>query len=157
MIELERNKPVDTEDLSEFFSRCGWDEPAGATKLEWALAASHEWVVCRLEGELIGFARSCRLGAFDRVVFDAVVDPRFTCTTLRSQMVAVLAVTAGRLERVLVFGRRLEQAPALPLGTEAFGPFYAPPVTPDMYTGKPRDAMPEADPPRPSPGDASRS
>jgi hypothetical protein len=157
MIELERNKPVDTEDLSEFFSRCGWDEPAGATKLEWALAASHEWVVCRLEGELIGFARSCRLGAFDRVVFDAVVDPRFTYTTLRSQMVAVLAVTAGRFERVLVFGRRLEEAPALPFGPEAFGPFYAPPVTPDMYTGKPRAAMPEADPSRPNPGAASRS
>ena len=101
MIELERNKPVDTEDLSEFFGRCGWDEPAGATKLEWALAASHEWVVCRLEGELVGFARSCRLGPFDRVVFDAVVDPRFTHTTLRAEMVAVLAVTAGRFERVL--------------------------------------------------------
>ena len=72
-------------------------------------------------------------------------------------MVAVLAVTAGRFERVLVFGRLLEEAPALPLGPEVFGPFYAPPVTPDMYTGKPRATMPEADPPRPSRGAASRS
>ena len=139
MIELERNKPVDPQDLSEFFSRCGWDEPAAATKLEWAMAASHEWVACRFDGQLVGFARTCRLGPLDRVVFDAMVDPRFKLTTLRGEMIALLAITARRFERVLVFARPIVDLP-VPLRSDAYGPFYAPPVTPEMYTGRPRFA-----------------
>jgi hypothetical protein len=144
MIEVERNKPVDAQDLSEFFSRCGWEEPGAATKLEWAMAASDEWVVCRQEGELVGFARLCRLGPLDRVVFDALVDPRFKYSLLRAQMVALLAVTAGRFERVLVFGQPPElQVPFEVAGT--FGPLYIPPVTPQMYTGRPRPNRPLKD------------
>jgi hypothetical protein len=156
MIEVERNKPVDAEDLSEFFRRCGWEEPAAATKLEWAMAASDEWVVCRLEGELVGFARLCRLGPLDRVVFDALVDPRFKYSLLRAQMVALLAVTAGRFERVLVFGKPPElRVP--PGATDAFGPLYIPPVSPEMYTGKPRPTTPESARRRPNRASASRS
>ena len=61
MLELERNRPDRNRDLAEFFTRCGWQEPDAGVKLEWALAASEEWVVCKLNGELIGFGRSCRL------------------------------------------------------------------------------------------------
>lgn len=82
MLELLRNTPIETGDLSEFFARCGWEEPEAATKLEWALAASEEWVVCRLDGELIGFGRALRLNPLRRVVFDVLVDPRFTSTGL---------------------------------------------------------------------------
>jgi hypothetical protein len=70
MFEVERNSPIEAGILSEFFARCGWDEPEAATKLEWALAASEEWVVCRLDGQLVGFGRSCRLGGIKPMVFD---------------------------------------------------------------------------------------
>jgi hypothetical protein len=90
------------------------------------------------------------------VVFDALVDPRFKYSLLRAQMVALLAVTAGRFERVLVFGQPPElQAPLGVTGT--LGPLYIPAVTPQMYTGKPRPTRPEADPGRPSRAVASRS
>jgi hypothetical protein len=91
MLELERNTPIEAGALSEFFARCGWDEPDAAVKLEWALAASDEWVVCRLDGHLIGFGRSCRLGAVERVVFDVLVDPRFHETGLGHEILRLLS------------------------------------------------------------------
>lgn len=140
MIEVERNKPVDPEDLSEFFGRCGWQESAAATKLEWAMAASDEWVVCRLDGELVGFARSCRLGPLDRVVFDALVDPRFKHSGLRAEIVALLALSARRFERVLVFGQHDEAVVPRPT-VDRFGPVYAATAPLDAYLGKPRSAI----------------
>lgn len=74
--------------------------------LEWVLAASDEWIACRLDGELIGFGRSCRLNVVHRVVFDAVVDPRFEGIGLRAEIVRLLAENAGRLEVVSVFTAR---------------------------------------------------
>ncbi|MBN1320320.1 MAG: GNAT family N-acetyltransferase [Thermoleophilia bacterium] len=103
MLELERNSPIEAEALSEFFSRCGWQEDDAAPKLEWALAASDEWVVCRLDGQLVGFGRSCRLGPLKRVVFDVVVDPRLRDSGLKGAIVRLLTENAGRLEDVAVF------------------------------------------------------
>jgi RimJ/RimL family protein N-acetyltransferase len=97
MFELERNSPIEAGTLSEFFARCGWEESEAATKLEWALAASDEWVVCRLDGQLIGFGRSCRLDAAKRVVFDVLVDPRFNETGLGLEIVRLLTEGADRL------------------------------------------------------------
>lgn len=100
------NSPIETATLVEFFARCGWqDEDAGA-KLEWALAASEEWVLCRLDGELIGFGRSCRLGPIRRVVFDVMVDSRFRGQGLRSEIVRLLSENAGGLEEISVFSER---------------------------------------------------
>jgi hypothetical protein len=106
MIEVERNNPVDPKTLSEFFARCGWEEPDAAAKLEWALAASEEWVVCRLDGEMIGFGRSCRLGPVKRIVFDLVVDPRFKKTGLRGEIARLLTESAGLMEEVSFFTQR---------------------------------------------------
>jgi GNAT superfamily N-acetyltransferase len=94
MLELERNSPLEAVALGEFFARCGWEESEAATKLEWVLAASDEWVVCRLEGQLIGFGRSCRLDGVERVVFDVLVDPRFRGSGLGHEIVRLL--TEGR-------------------------------------------------------------
>lgn len=106
MLEFELNSPIETATLVEFFARCGWqDEDAGA-KLEWALAASEEWVLCRLDGELIGFGRSCRLGPIRRVVFDVMVDSRFRGQGLRSEIVRLLSENAGGLEEISVFSER---------------------------------------------------
>lgn len=137
MLQLERNRPIDTEVLGEFFARCGWRMPAGTAALEWAMAAADEWVACRLDGELVGFARSCRLSPSHRVVFDALVDPRFKNTGLRSVIVRLLAATAGDLERVSVFDETRDHSGAMPqVLTRDYGPLCIPDVSPDAYLGK---------------------
>jgi RimJ/RimL family protein N-acetyltransferase len=119
MLELERNSPIEAAALSEFFARCGWEESEAATKLEWALAASDEWVVCRLDGQLIGFGRVCRLDPVKRVVFDVLVDPRFKETGLGREIVRLLIENPGRVDDVAVF--------------------KAPLASPQTYLGRSRD------------------
>jgi hypothetical protein len=137
MIEVERNSPIEAGALTEFFARCGWQEPGAAVKLEWALAASEEWIACRLDGELVGFGRSCRLDALNRVVFDALVDPRFDESGLRGEIVRLLAENAGGLEVVSVFAERHSKPLALPPSPEGeTGPGYFPAVPPGAYLGR---------------------
>ena len=125
MVEFEFNSRVDTPSLVEFFARCGWEDLEAGLKLEWALASSEDWVLCRVDGELVGFGRSCRLDAVKRVVFDVLVDIRYRGGGLRDQIVALLSAGAGRLEEVSVFSQ-LDIFPpvgvAAPGGEEAFGP-----------------------------------
>ena len=140
MFELERNSPIETGDLTEFFARCGWDEPEAAAKLEWALATSEEWVVCKLDGRLIGFGRSCRLDAVNRVVFDAIVDPRFRFSGLKGEIVRLLAENAGGLEEVSVFSQRHVNAPTPQTPPEdGIASGHYPAAPPQVYLGK-RDA-----------------
>jgi hypothetical protein len=107
MLEFARNEPLDGRVLAELFARCGWEEEEAGVKLGWALAASAEWVVCKVDGELVGFGRSCRLGPVKRVVFDLMVDPRFDHPIVRVQILRMLSQSAGGLEEVSVFrGRR---------------------------------------------------
>lgn len=106
MLEFERNSSVDLAVLGDFFARCGWREADAEAKLEWVLAASLEWVVCKLDGDLIGFGRSCRLGPMNRVVFDVLVDSRFRASGLRHEIVRLLSENAGRLEEVSVFSEQ---------------------------------------------------
>lgn len=103
MLEFERNTPIETTVLAEFYARCGWQEVEAAAKLDWVLAGSEEWVICKLDGELIGFGRSCRLGPVKRVVFDVLVDSRFRGSGLRHEIVRLLSENAGSLEEVSVF------------------------------------------------------
>jgi hypothetical protein len=139
MLQLERNRPIDTEVLGEFFTRCGWNAPAGTTVLEWAMAAADEWVACTLDGQLVGFARACRLGPSHRVVFDALVDPRFRDTGLRSVIVRLLAATAGDLERVSVFGEKREETSTVPyVAMGHYGPLYIPTAEANAYLGRRR-------------------
>jgi GNAT superfamily N-acetyltransferase len=137
MIELERNSSIDAVTLSEFFARCGWEEPDAAVKLAWALAASDEWVVCKLDGEMIGFGRACRLSSVRRIVFDLVVDPRFRGIGLRAQIARLLTETAGGLEEVSVFSESWA-APLgyLPVATGDARPGTLPAVSAKVYLGK---------------------
>jgi hypothetical protein len=116
MLEFERNSPLETAALAEFFARCGWQEVEAGPKLEWVLATSEEWVTCRLDGQLIGFGRSCRLGLVQRVVFDVTVDSRFQGSGLRGEIVRLLSENVGSLEEVSVFSKQqahpLESMPA---------------------------------------------
>ena len=106
MLEFARNEPVDIDVLAGLFARCGWEDQQAGLKLGWAIAASEEWIVCKLDGELIGFGRSSRLGPVKRVVFDLMVDPRFDHPLVRRRILRMLTESAGRLEEVSVFGQR---------------------------------------------------
>ena len=137
MLEIERNSPIESVALSEFFNRCGWAEPGAAVMLEWALAASEEWVICRLDGELIGFGRSCRLNPVHRVVFDALVDPRFEQTGLRGEIVRALSEHTGGLEVVWVIDRRYVNPLSASFEREGERePGYFPLAPRDAYLGK---------------------
>jgi hypothetical protein len=137
MFEVERNTPVDGAQLAEFFGRCGWQEEEAGAKLEWALAASSEWVVCRLDGLLVGFGRTCRLGPASRVLFDVVVDPRFQSVGLRREIVRLLTQNVSSLEEVSVFRERPVGLPdrTVPAGGGPVG-VYAPPAPEGAYLGR---------------------
>ncbi len=142
MVEFEFNSRVDMVSLVEFFARCGWDELGADVKLEWALASSEDWVVCRADGELIGFGRSCRLDAFRRVVFDVLVDTRYREVGLSDQIVALLSASAGGLEEVSVFTQS-DPPPALsaiPVASEDYrqGSVGIPEAPLGAYLGKRR-------------------
>lgn len=90
MLEFDRNAAIDASLLMEFFARCGWEDPEAVAKLEWLLASSEEWIVCRLGGQLVGFGRSYRLNPVDRIVFEAAVDPRLQGTGLKDLITHML-------------------------------------------------------------------
>ena len=137
MLEFERNSPIDSAILAEFFARCGWQEIEARPKLEWALAASEEWVICRLDGELIGFGRSCRLGPVKRVVFDVLVDSRFQESGLRNEIVRLLSENAGSLEEIVVFMSRRGHSPdPTPAPDSGFHSERLPEAPPEAYLGK---------------------
>jgi hypothetical protein len=103
MFEIEKNSSLDPVQLAGLFARCGWQEEEAEKKLEWMLAASAEWVVCRFDGELIGFGRSCRLGPLKRVLFDVVVDPRFNAVVVKAEILRSLTQEVSGFEEVSVF------------------------------------------------------
>jgi hypothetical protein len=115
MVEFEFNSTIETNVLVEFFARCGWEDADAGTKLEWALAASNQWVLCRLDGQVIGFGRSCRLNAVTSVVFDVLVDVNFRGGGLEEEIVRLLSTDVGSLQEVSVFSQfdpfsRMQQA-----------------------------------------------
>ena len=117
MLEFEFNTQIEIDTLVELFARCGWVDDEAACKLEWALAASDEWVLCKLDGELIGFGRSCMLDPLSRVVFDVMVDFRFQEYGLRAEIVRILLENAGSFEHVSIFSEQN----AYPLQESALG------------------------------------
>ena len=90
MLEVERNSPIEPRLLGEFLARCGWDDPEGAAKLGWVLAASEHWVVCRLDGEMIGFGRTARSLQARQAVVSVMVDPRYDETGLKRALAYML-------------------------------------------------------------------
>jgi hypothetical protein len=139
MLEFERNSPIETTILAEFFARCGWEEFEAGTKLEWVLAASEEWVTCRLDGELIGFGRSCRLGPVQRVVCDVLVDTRFQGNGLRREIVRLLSENVGSLEEVSVFTeRQAHPLGSLPASERELTSGHLPDAPPGAYLGRNR-------------------
>ena len=135
MLEFERNSPIETAILAEFFARCGWREGEAGAKLEWALAASEEWVICKLDGELIGFGRSCRLGPVKRVVFDVLVDSRFQGRGLRSEIVRLLSENAGSFEEILVFMSQHSHPPGSVPESDLWSG-HVPEAPPGAYLGR---------------------
>lgn len=139
MLEFEFNSRVETTVLVEFFARCGWQEEEADTKVEWALANSDDWVLCKLDGELIGFGRSCRLGPLDRVVFDLLVDSRYHGRGLRAEIVRLLSLGAGGLEHVSVYSEGDTLPPAVPgVDGDVWTTNDPPWAPPGVYLGKRR-------------------
>ena len=125
--------------LGEFFARCGWQETDAAAKLEWALAASEEWVVCKLDGELIGFGRSCRLGPMKRVVFDVLVDPRFQRQRPEARDRASAVGERRRSRGGVGVHRAGSPSPRFSAGRERrYRSGYLPKATPGTYLGRQR-------------------
>ena len=91
MFEVERNSLIEPAHLAEFLDRCGWQDPQASAKLGWVLAASEEWVVCRLDGEMIGFGRSAGSRRFRHGHISVLVDPRYSETGLSAAMIQLLA------------------------------------------------------------------
>ncbi len=135
MFEVEKNGSLEVDQLAELFARCGWADEEARVKLEWALASSVDWVVCRYEGEVVGFGRSCRLGPLERVLFDVVVDPRFDAVRVKAEILRWLTQDVNSFEQVSVFTNSAQDV--------AFGPrpeppsafFRIPPAPVDAYLG----------------------
>ncbi len=106
--EFEFNSPLAPSTLADLFARSGWDEVDAVLKLEWAMLASEDWVTCSLRGELVGFGRTYQLDAVRRLVFDVVVDGRYSEYGLEDEIVRRLAITAPSLQEVAVFKRQAE-------------------------------------------------
>jgi hypothetical protein len=140
MLEFEFNTPVETATLVEFFTRCGWTDSEAGAKLEWAMAASDQWVLCKLDGEVIGFGRSCRLGPLNRIVFDVLVDERFRGRGLRSEIVRLLSQDAGRFEKVSVYSERSRFPLEIAGSGSASKSHGVPLAAPDTYLGKRNDS-----------------
>jgi hypothetical protein len=115
MLEFELNVPMDSALLEALFARAGWRESEAVVKLGWVIAASEEWVTCRMDGELVGFGRSCRFGPARRVLFDVIVDKPYQGQGVDREIIRMLAKSAGSLEEVTVFSERA----AFPLSINA--------------------------------------
>ena len=139
MLEFELNVPVDTGLSEALFSRAGWRESEPTAKLGWVLAASDEWVTCKIDGQLIGFGRSCRFGPARRVLFDVIVDEPYQGRGVEREIVRILVVNTRGLEEVSIFSEH--QAYPLALQTpesmeEGFGPRWIPLAPAGAYLGR---------------------
>lgn len=97
MLEVERNPIIEPSVFTEFLARCGWEDPEAAAKLDWVLAASEYWVVCKVDGEMIGFGRTASARDYPGAFASVLVDPRFTETGLRGAIAYLLAEHAASL------------------------------------------------------------
>ena len=134
MFEFAYNEPHDSTALAELFNREGWEEDESESKLDWAMAASEDWVTCRVEGELVGFGRTYRLDASHKLVFDVVVDERFEAFGVGDEIVRRLALGGSRLQEVAVFRREEADVLGAVLVWHDAG-YPVPPAKPDTYVG----------------------
>jgi hypothetical protein len=134
MFEYEINPPLDTSQLVQLFARAGWEDSDPASKLEWAVASSEEWVTCTVEGELVGFGRTFRLDAVQKVVFDVVVDERFEGYGVDEEIVQRLSQDLAGGQEVVIFRQDdVEGIAGWDWSQEV--DYWAPPAPPGAYLG----------------------
>lgn len=133
MFDFEYNADLDPAALAEFFGRVGWEEKEAAPKVEWAIAASDDWVSCLLEGEIVGFGRTFRLDPQRKIMFDVVVDERFRALGLAEEIMRRLAEAVPTAE-FQVFRR--EPGDGSERRSWAEARYEAPEAPPDAYTGR---------------------
>jgi len=134
MLEFQHNEDLDAAALAEFFIRVGWEESESTSKVEWAIASSDDWIVCRLEGELVGFGRTFSLDPLRKVMFDVVVDDRFRGLGLAEEIMRRLSETLPAAEfQVFTNGKQGYRRSAA-LWAEVS--YDVPEASPDTYTGR---------------------
>jgi len=129
VFEFAHNAEIDVTALADLFVRAGWRENESAAKVEWAIAASAEWVTCHREGQLVGFGRIHKLDSLHKLVFDVVVDEEYRGLGLDDEIVRRLTAGASAVERIAVF--RQENVDP---GQDAIE-YRAPQAPPDTYLG----------------------
>jgi ribosomal protein S18 acetylase RimI-like enzyme len=134
MLEFQHNEDLDAAALAEFFNRVGWEESDSTSKVEWAIASSDDWIVCRLEGELVGFGRTFRLDPRRKVMFDVVVDERFRGIGLVEEIIRRLAETLPAAEFQVFTGRQEGYKRGATSWAEVG--YEVPEASPDTYTGR---------------------
>ena len=97
MLKVERNSHVEPTMFAEFLARCGWEDPEAAAKLGWLLAGSEDWVVCKVDGEMIGFGRTTPTHGPPGSSVSVLVDPRFSETGLQGAITYLLAERTASL------------------------------------------------------------
>ncbi len=134
MLDFQHNEKLDPAALAEFFVRVGWEETESTSKIEWAIASSDDWIVCRLEGELIGFGRTVSLDPRRKVMFDVVVDERFRGLGLHEEIMRRLAETlpAAEFQLFTSGGDGYTRGG----GSWAEVGYEAPEASPGTYTGR---------------------
>jgi hypothetical protein len=131
--EFQHNEELDIAALADFFAKFGWRESEQTTKVEWAIVSSDDWIVCMLEGELVGFGRTFSLDPRRKIMFDVVVDDRFSGLGLAEEIMRRLAEAVPAAE-YQVFGRSCDDADGLCTWVEAS--YEAPEAPPGTYTGR---------------------
>lgn len=134
MLDFQHNENLDPAALAEFFVRVGWEETETTSKIEWAIASSDDWIVCRLEGELIGFGRTVSLDPRRKVMFDVVVDERFRGLGLMEEIMRRLAETLPAAEFQLFTGGQYGFTQGVTPWAEVG--YEAPEASPGTYTGR---------------------
>ena len=99
-MEVERNTPIEPSVFTEFLARCGWEDPQAAAKLDWLLAASEHWVVCKVDGEMVGFGRTTPAHESPGVSMSVLVDPRFADSGLEGAIAYLLVERTASLDFV---------------------------------------------------------
>jgi hypothetical protein len=132
MFNFAQHEPLDSAELADFFARWGWSAPQATLAVEWAIAAAEDWVTCTVDGELVGFGRTCLLDGYHRLAFDLVVDERFRGFGVDLEILRRLAgsVQGGELT---VF--RTLPSPEASTGHPSAAAFGVPDAPPGAYLG----------------------
>jgi hypothetical protein len=132
MFSFAQHEPLDPAELADFFTRSGWSAPQATLAAEWAIAAAEDWVTCTVDGELVGFGRTCLLDGYHRLAFDLVVDECFRGFGVDLEILRRLAGSAEGGELTVFRSSPYSQVSA---GHSSAAAYHVPDAPPGAYLG----------------------